>query len=88
MSANGVVWQDPPESGGRRGAWLERLSPLMAEPGRWALVHSTPTTSTAGSTVHALRQGAMRVPEGRWEFTIRKKDIYARYLGPEDGEVS
>jgi hypothetical protein len=85
-----VVWEDPPAPRtGAKGAWVERLEPLMAQPGEWANLGRW-----SQSTASCLRRGVLRTPPGRWEFTVRhshasktggrKAILYARYLGPSE----
>lgn len=93
-----AAWADPPPIGGPqdpRAVWMERLRPLMAEPGRWAIIKSG-LPSTCQQTATALRNRQWNVPPGGWEFTVRTfrrgvhvgdmnaAQLYARYLGPED----
>lgn len=80
-----IIWKDPPRS--RRGVWIERLTPLLEHPNRWAVVATVKSSATA----HQLRKGMHQLPNGKWEFrhhaTAEGNEIYARYLGPtEEGE--
>jgi hypothetical protein len=94
--AETIVWKEPgPSARGTSlsqvGVWMDRLSPLVAHPGRWALVHTAElqegakgSLSSKGSGIAAqLRSGKARIPEGKWEFTSRQGEVYARYVGPE-----
>jgi hypothetical protein len=87
-----IIWKDPPKviggnvTGGA-GVWVKRLSPLLDRPTRWALVATTPSSSTAAN----LRRGLYKIPSGQWQFRTHQTrdghEIYARYLGPtEEGE--
>lgn len=91
QNGNSPRWEEPPTGGPGRGraAWVERLTPLMAEPGRWAVVASYPLARrSAASTMRSnLTRGLVLVPAGKWEFVSRSTDteanVYARYIGPE-----
>lgn len=100
MDDNGIVWEDPPERSAQRpGIWVERLTPLLEHPGRWAKVKEVPSMGAGTQTVLRLRGigkrglDAAKLPPGRWEFRAARASalastrayIYARYLGPEDG---
>jgi len=88
-----IRWEDPPPSEyhglGAPRKWMPRLEPLMAEPGRWALVAEGLKTRLASKIVWALRSGehgTLALPPGRWDATSRKQEdgthrIYAVYLG-------
>lgn len=65
--------------------WVQRLTPLMEEPDRWANLGIF-----SDATGSWLNSGKLRTPPGRWEFTGRRRDLpkgraylFARYLGPE-----
>lgn len=86
--AGDIVWEDPETTatGSCSSAWVDRLAPLMDCPGRWANLGEY-----TNATVTLLKQGTLRAPAGRWEFTGRRRDrpkgrafLFARYLGPED----
>jgi hypothetical protein len=89
MTDNGqIIWEDPPPGQVKLGVWTERLTPLLAHPGRWARV-KTSAGLGAATTASQLRKGKYQVPPGRWEFTAARLDrdhtaVYARYLGPEE----
>lgn len=82
---SGIVWCDPPESGGRqggsRGRWLLLLAPLKERPGEWARVSVSDSPKKAQNSVSGLRQaarseagrqaGGIHIPAGRWEFAAR-----------------
>jgi hypothetical protein len=94
MTDNGIVWEEPAQISTRRAQkWSERLAPLMEQPGRWARVGNV-SRSSAWAVARQLATGTKPRPPGRWEFAARgsKEDatrglIYARYLGPEDGDA-
>lgn len=74
-----VTWRNPP----RRSRWVERLEPLKAKPGAWALVLTVDDPANAYSRASALNAGRYRLPDGSWEFTARKSskgkgEVYAR----------
>jgi hypothetical protein len=83
-----IVWEDPPlKARGNKQVWIDRLTPLLEYPNRWAKVF------LAGSAVTAtkLRRREYVIPEGRWEFrthqiAMGQYEVYARYLGPKEGE--
>ncbi len=89
-----IRWEDPPDpaGSGRRGVWIERLTPLMEHPKRWAVVATRPVANPARVLTHDLKVGRFQMPPGRWEFLSRTVDgecrVYARYLGPDDGGAS
>jgi hypothetical protein len=65
-----------------REGWATWLRPAMREPGQWfRFPRSTP--GAASQLAYALRVGERQRPPGRWEFTSRGSDMWARYLGPE-----
>lgn len=83
-----IVWEDPAPRrtgrGGQFGIWIERLSPLLEHPGRWAVVLESETPSRAYGIAHNLSHHRLRVPPGEWEYTARGNKVYARYLGPDE----
>ncbi len=96
-----IRWEDPPprKQSGAPGLWMERLTPLLDHPGRWARVHDATSRAAATQTVGRLRGRGARaldravIPPGRWEFRAAglpdgSGAIYARYLGPDDDEAT
>lgn len=100
-----IAWCDPPrrrpkvkrthaEAMRDCRVWEPRLEPLVAEPGRWALVWDYSTHAQAVSIVRELRRAASGrrprpvLPPGVWEFEQHALDgrwgVWARYLGPKD----
>lgn len=90
-AAEEVLWEEPPKKnaggGWHNGKWIPLLEPIMATPGRWARIADGPVKGLYAKATH-LRKRDARVPEGRWEFTVRTIDkekktgrLYARYLG-------
>ena len=86
---NDFQWEDPEavDAGPGTSRWVDRLAPLMEAPERWANLGVY-----ADSTGALLKNGTLRIPEGRWEFTCRRRGLpkgraylFARYLGPADG---
>jgi hypothetical protein len=83
-----IVWKEPPlRRFGNNKVWVERLTPLLAHPDRWAMVSEAGSAATATN----LRNGTYKVPAGNWEFrshqvALGKYEVYARYLGPKEGE--
>ncbi|MGW7785982.1 hypothetical protein CFC35_05460 [Streptomyces sp. FBKL.4005] len=69
---------------------------LREQPGRWALIRTTPTSQAARSAAHQIRDGRINayLPAGSFDATSRTVDgefrVYARYIGhvgTEAGEV-
>lgn len=91
---NKIVWEEPPptnrygDAEGRGGVWIERLTPLMKRPNKWARVREMKTLVQVSSAATTLRKQIVKRPPGRWEFAARRVDnkgvLYARYLGPEE----
>jgi hypothetical protein len=82
-----VRWEDPSGRRSQPGIWIERLEPVMAQPGRWARVLDC-RYARARTVANDLRHGKVRRPPGRWDFTSRglgdgQGAVYARYLGPD-----
>lgn len=84
-----IEWRDPAPSkrgfGSKRGVWIERLNPLTAHAGRWAVVYKAQDdkASKASGMAASLRNDKTLKPAGKWEFTSRGGEVYARYIGPE-----
>jgi hypothetical protein len=75
-------WEDPPVVA-RRRAWVDRLEPAMAQPGKWAAIHEFDLDSKqARNAVSHLRSGAYESPPGVWEFRSSGLTVYAKYIGP------
>lgn len=88
--AGTIEWRDPAPSrrgfgSGTAGVWIERLKPLTAHAGRWAVIYKAEDgkTSKASGMAASLRGEKTRKPAGKWEFTSRGCEVYARYIGPE-----
>ena len=88
-----VIWMDPPpyRGRGRPTVWVDRLSPLIEHPKRWALVHAYDQLSTAIKAIRRLEAKADLRPSGSWEFVARSLEdgtggVFARYLGPDEDE--
>jgi hypothetical protein len=85
-----IRWEDPaPPKKGKRGSWIERLTPLMDHPKRWARIHESPTIDAAYKMTTDLNRRRIVIPAGQWEFAARKADdgggaVFARYLGEDD----
>lgn len=88
-----ITWKEPGPSlrgQGLRaapGKWVELLKPLLAHPGRWAVVYTAEgegkLSQKASGQAAALRSEKTRKPAGKWEFTSRQGEVFARYIGPE-----
>lgn len=88
-----LAWEEPsPQVRGRPQAespWVQRLRPLMENPGRWARVaeRDAPLIGNVSTQV----KGAIKHLGGRWEHTTRRNSgrgrFYVRYLGPEEPEL-
>lgn len=94
--ASPITWKEPGPSlrggpGRQPGVWLERLQPLTAHAGRWAVIHTAEATEgtkatpaqKASAIASQLKKGKLRAPEGKWEFTSRQGEVFAKYVGPE-----
>lgn len=84
-----VQWRDPAPSrrgfGARPGVWIERLQPLTQHPGKWAVVYTADDgkASKASGMAASLRGDKTRKPNGKWEFTSRGGEVFAKFIGPE-----
>lgn len=88
-----IIRMDPGPSRGD-GIWVDRLLPLMDEPGIWFAVFTSDKRKGAETQAYALRSGRVKAPPGVWEFTSRwyvdekVSRTHARYIGDEsDPEV-
>lgn len=81
---SGVQFVDkiPPKTSG--GKWVEILSPLVRNKGRYALVSTLKTPEQAQDTQNNLSQRKVLIPypDHEWWFGARGVELYARYLGP------
>src|SRR6516164_2430413 len=50
-----VEWRDPPDLRHRPGVWIDRLSPVMKRPGKWAMFWTCSTVEEAGVLSRQLR---------------------------------
>jgi hypothetical protein len=86
-----IRWEDPPPPK-RVDDWAEELTPLMAQPKRWAVVAVRKTGSAARAVHGNFVSRRVKVPPGEWEFARRMVDgehrVYARYLGPDEDGTS
>jgi hypothetical protein len=89
-----IAWCDPPTARpGRRPLWPELLAPVMKYPGEWALVRRWQHAHQAQEARKDLRRGRLRTLPGRWEYRTGRVGgtdeygLWARYLGPELGEL-
>jgi hypothetical protein len=82
-----IVWKDPPI---KERSWEARLKPLLSEPGRWALVNESPTEATARTVTWRLNKRTYKVPQpdDLWEFEQRGREVYARFLGPQENATA
>lgn len=92
MADDQIQWREPgPSSRGlgraAAGVWVERLQPLVANPGRWAVVYTATgegkLPQKASGQAASLRSEKTRKPDGKWEFTARGAEVFGRYIGPE-----
>lgn len=88
--AGKIEWREPSPSrrgfgSGKPGVWIERLQPLTANVGRWAVVYTAEDgkTTKASGMAASLRNEKTRKPAGKWEFTSRGAEVFGRYIGPE-----
>jgi hypothetical protein len=58
---------------------------MMHHPGRWAVVYKSPDgkSQKASGMAAALRGDKTKKPAGKWEFSARQGEVFARYIGPE-----
>lgn len=84
-----IEWREPGPSrrglGSSPGVWIDRLKPLMHHPGRWAVVYKAEDGKTGKATgmAAALRGNKTKKPAGKWDFSARQGEVFARYIGPE-----
>lgn len=89
MSADEIVWEDPPAGAVRKGKWTDILAPFRAVPGQWGRLPERRNASCATN----IRRGVL-VGIEKDEFDARavnqkplatggdgKADIYVRYIG-------
>ncbi len=81
------------EKGGRSKLYYELLTEVAENPGAWCEVAHFQTPTGARSALKALKKGERVVPDGEWEFEIRKvrnpddimapkhSKLYARLVG-------
>jgi hypothetical protein len=74
-----VEWRDPPATRSER--WEDRLAPVKERPGDWAMVWQYGKSDGARCAVRRLRNGRLRTPPGLWEFAVRGREVFAKYLG-------
>ncbi len=84
-------WKNPPSpsynrsgTGGRPKKWASELEPLRKRPGKWALIGTYPTERQAQSTARYCVR-ASGVKPGQYEAVSRGSEVYARYLGSNNG---
>jgi len=82
-----VEWRDPPDLRHRPGVWIDRLSPVMKRPGKWAMFWTCSTVEEAGVLSRQLRNRKRAIPPGKWLFTYGAADqggeVFAMYVGPD-----
>lgn len=89
QKTDAIQWKDPAPSkrgfGSKAGVWVDRLQPLLQHPGRWAVVYKAEDgkAQKASGMAASLRGDKTRKPAGKWEFTARADEVFARYIGPE-----
>ena len=91
--APAVVWGEPPPSTrAGRGKIKDALRVCLDRPGEWARfdLDAIGIKTKAHQCVGHMKRG-IGAPAGKWEFTgdcaEGRNCLYARYLGPEDGEA-
>lgn len=74
----------PPKRSANRGIWVDRIEPLCAHPGRWALIFTAETVEQAQNAVDNLNRRRVRIPrpDHNWGFVSRDLEVYAEYRGP------
>lgn len=78
-----IEFKNPPGGGSGTNKWQPVREELMARPGEWALI-ATLTGPSAYSLASMVRKGTGAWGRGRFEATVRKGDVYARYIGPRE----
>ena len=80
-----LEWREPPSTVHGRTRWIPVLTPVMARPGRWAMVYRCSLPRQATKTASNLRIGLLQTPPGKWEFAADSKtgEVFAKYIGPE-----
>lgn len=77
----------PRKSGGMIGRWMQQLSPLVDNPGRWALIYTCEHPGAANKLQSNLHSRKLLIPEPNhdWEFAARGSEVYAVYRGRKGG---
>lgn len=71
------------------GVWIERLAPLVLDPGEWYRIAEGPRKSIE-NMASAMRNGRYKIPSGKWKFASRRYEdnetggLWARYDGPDN----
>lgn len=83
-----MVWEDPPpvSTPGRGNLHSPKAHQLRDNPGKWAVVGSYGSESSASSMARTIRTGATNAwkPGGAYEAVARGRAVYARYVGEPD----
>lgn len=75
------------EKGGRSKLYYELLSDVAENPGSWCEVAHFQTPTGARSALKALEKGDRVVPDGEWEFEIRKVRNPNDAMGPKHSKL-
>ncbi len=86
-----IVWEEPPTTtrGGTAGLLFAALQSIQERPDEWAKVVQSNSRSGASSILTGIKNQKRRVPDGKYEFTVRTDSdtgtsaLYARYIGSE-----
>lgn len=89
--AERMIWEDPPYRSGPTSRTNHGVAAtrLRRRPGRWGVVATYVTASSAASAANMVRTGktASYTPAGAFEATARTVDgehrVYARYVGAD-----
>jgi hypothetical protein len=76
-------FENPPpvkDGRGRKPIYLPLLAELREHPNRWAVLRVLSSEAVAISAASRLRRGKAPVPRGSFEYAVRGRKLYARYL--------
>lgn len=84
-----VQWEEPPPAtrGGSSGQLYEALEAIKERPNAWAKIVQSKSRSGASSILTGIKKEKRRIPEGKYEFTVRTdgeaktSTLYAMYVG-------
>ena len=90
MSAEDIIWEDPPEHAiatGQRSRYAALHAALREHPGRWAVLPGEKASvDSAKGTAMNIRNGRMRgFTKGQFDTRVDRTKVYVRYIGPAEG---